>query len=270
MKVWFVTGCSSGFGKELVKKILKEGDAVIATARNTSSLNDLNGEVLKLPLDVTNQKQIKSTVRKAKQWKGRIDILVNNAGVGRISSIEDSELNDWQNIFAVNVFGLINVTKEITPIFRKQCSGQIINMGSIAGLTTRPGFGEYCATKYAVEAITEVLQQELEEFKIKVSVIEPGVFGTNFGKNLSFKKISQPYKNTVGKMQEMLPNIYKKPLGDPKKAAKIIFKISRIPNPPLRLLLGSDAYQRALKKINELKIEYTKFEKISKSTDIKK
>lgn len=267
MKTWLITGCSSGFGKELAKLILAQGDAVIATARNTDSLADLSGEVLKLQLDVTDLDHIKQAVTQAKEWKGSIDVLVNNAGFGGVGAIEETSAANYKQMFDVNVFGLVNITKAVLPIMRAQKSGHILNLSSVAGIVSMPGFGPYCATKHAVEALSEALAGEVAEYGINVTIIEPGAFRTNFVGNAKEDNISDTYKTTVGQTHQMLKDLEKTASGDPVKAAKAMIDVVAMEKPPLRLVLGKDALMWANQKIDSLKEQVNAFVDITTGTD---
>ena len=266
-KVWFITGCSSGFGKEIAAFALEKGDAVVATARKTETLDDLEGDVLKLQLDVTKREDITHAVAKAHEWKGKIDIVVNNAGFGNVGSIEETTDEQWKQLYDVNVFGLLNVTKEVLPILKKQQSGHIFNFSSVAGLLSMAGFGPYCSTKFAVEGISEALAQEVAPMNIKVTVIEPGAFQTKFVGNVVKADFGEEYAQTVGETAKMLGGLTEGAPGDPKKLAKVLYDLSEMDEPPLRILLGKDAYGWALPKLEGMVESIKAHKDISESTD---
>jgi len=183
-KTWFVTGTSQGIGLELVKKVLAAGDNVVAASRSSiSSILDLeadSGRFLPIQMDLKNEESIVKGVLKAIEKFGRIDVLVNNAGYGLLGGIEESSKEEVQDNFDVNVFGLLSVTRAVLPFMRKANSGHIFNISSVFGLIAGAGWGIYCATKFAVEGLSEALAQEVQPFGIQVTIIEPGYFRTNF------------------------------------------------------------------------------------------
>lgn len=271
-KVWFITGCSSGLGREIAKKIIAEGYKVIATARNVDQLNDLQGihpeNVLLLPLDVTNKEQVKSAVQQAVTTFGRIDVLVNNAGIGYFSSVEESVEEETRKMFEINFWGLMAVTNEVLPHLRKQKSGHIINLSSISGLASFPAVGYYNATKYAVEGISESLAKEVAPIGIKVTLIEPGAFRTNWaGRSANRTQTAiEAYQETVGKRIERPSGTEE---GDPEKLAEAVFKVAQTENPPLRLLLGAAAYELASDKFTHLLGEMEEWKEVTINADFK-
>ncbi len=184
-KVWFITGCSSGFGRLLAERALEQGDSVIATARSVQALHELGSgaddRIIRLPLDVKNDKQIHDAVAAALEKFGKIDVLVNNAGYGYFATQEEGEMQEIREMFETNVFGLIAVSKAVIPVFRKQKGGVIVNLSSIAGRLATPRGGFYQSSKWAVEALSEAQYLELSSFGVRVVVIEPGSYDTDFG-----------------------------------------------------------------------------------------
>ena len=178
MKTWFITGASRGFGALIMEAVLAN-DAVVATARDPSSIAD-HPRLLKLPLDVTNEVQARDAASRAIEKFGGIDVLVNNAGYGLLGAVEEASSIEVERVFATNVFGLLNVTRAVLPYLRSRRSGHIINMSSIGGYASPPGWGVYCATKFAVEGISEALSIELAPLGIHATVVEPGYFRTDF------------------------------------------------------------------------------------------
>lgn len=270
-KVWFVTGCSAGFGKLIAQELLKKSEKVVATARKEFALSDLKGindkNLLPLTLDVTKQEDITKAVTKACEHFGRIDVLVNNAGYGIIGALEETTTESIKRVFDTNVFGLINLTKEVLPIMRKQKSGHIINMSSVAGVVCTPGFNIYNATKFAVEGISEALSMEVAHLGIKVTLIEPGPFRTEFlGRSLDHMPEIADYKETVGKTRQYIDMDGKQP-GDPLKAAHIIIDLANSPRPPLRLPLGNIAVDRIRNKMATWDKEVSEYEKLARSAD---
>lgn len=255
-KVWLITGCSTGFGREIAVQAIKAGYKVVVTARKPETLvelKELNGKnVLALPLDVTDQEQVNEAVQKSIETFGQLDVLINNAGIGYFSSVEESVEEETRKMFEVNFWGLMNMTDAVLPIMRSQKSGHIINFSSIGGLASFPSLGYYHATKYAVEGITESLAQEVAPFNIKVSLLEPSGFRTDWAGRSSVKTESKIYEDTVGMMIQGAEAGSGNESGNPVKAAEAIIAIVESPNPPLRLLLGKMAYQVATHKYTTL------------------
>ncbi|MFN0083495.1 MAG: oxidoreductase, partial [Ferruginibacter sp.] len=205
-KVWLITGCSTGFGRELAKSVLANNDQVAVTARNTADIGDIvtdNENAIALRLDVTDANQIKDAVKATIDKFGRIDVLVNNAGIGYFGAIEESEEEAVRQMFEINVFGLAKMTQEVLPIMRKQRSGHIINIASIGGLRSFPAVGFYNATKYAVDGLSEALAKETAHLGIKVTIIAPSGFRTDWaGRSANDSKIKiDDYASTAGKNQ---------------------------------------------------------------------
>jgi NAD(P)-dependent dehydrogenase (short-subunit alcohol dehydrogenase family) len=272
MKVWLITGSSRGFGRSLAEAVLKNGDKLLATARKPDQLLDLvecNGEnVRTAELDVTNPKQAEAAVKFAVETFGKLDVVVNNAGYGNMSSIEETSIEDFRTQIETNLWGVINVTKAALPVLRQQKSGHFIQFSSVGGRIGSPGLAPYQTAKFAVEGFSEVLSKEVKPLGIKVTLIEPGGFRTDWGG--SSMKVVEPmdaYRETVGNLAAYIRENTGKEKGDPDKAAIAIIKIVNEQNPPLRLLLGADAVLLA-NKTDEDKIAETKrWENLSKSTD---
>ncbi|KMQ68739.1 short-chain dehydrogenase [Chryseobacterium sp. FH2] len=271
--VWFITGCSTGFGRELAKQLFEKGYNVVVTARDTTKLSDLvaghEDNSLVLPLDVTNKEQVQTAVAKAEKTFGRIDVLVNNAGFGYFSSVEEGEDEKIRAQFETNVFGLIYVTQAVLPGMRKNKSGHIVNFSSIGGLRSFPALGFYHGTKYAVEGISETLALETEPFGVKVTLVEPGPFRTDWAGRSAFLtpvKIAE-YDVTVGERIRMTEGYSGKQKGDPVRAAVAIIKAVEAENPPLRLLLGKGAYDLANEKLESLKANFELWKDVSLGAD---
>lgn len=255
-KIWFITGCSTGFGREIAEATIKSGNKVVVTARNRDSITDLvNGNeanVLALELDVTKPEQIKQSVSAAIDKFGRIDVLVNNAGIGYFSSVEESIEEETRRMFEINFWGLMHMTNAVLPHMRHERSGHIINFSSIGGLASYPSLGYYHATKYAVEGISESLSQEVAPFNIRVTLIEPSGFRTDWAGRSSLK--TEPaipeYQQLIGPMLKATGSTQAQ--GDPKKAAEAVIAVVNAEAPPLRLLLGHNAYHVALNKFANL------------------
>ena len=269
-RVWFVTGCSSGFGRLLCEELLPLGHKVVATARNVETISDLEGDnVLALPLDVTQPSQIASAVAAAEARFGQIDVLVNNAGYGVIGALEEVSDGELRTMFDVNVFGAVDVMKAVLPGMRKRRSGTILNLSSIAGLTTFPGSCTYSATKHALEALSEGAAAELAPLGIRVILIEPGPFRTKFaGSSIVIAKERMPdYEETAGKRREGIKEFDGNQKGDPVLAVRAMIQVALETDPPMRLLLGGSAYDAAYGKLDRLRAEFTTWEWLGKPTD---
>jgi NAD(P)-dependent dehydrogenase (short-subunit alcohol dehydrogenase family) len=269
MKIWFITGASRGLGALTMEAVLASSDAVVATARDPSSIAD-HPRLLKLPLDVTNEGQARNAVATAIEKFGRIDVLVNNAGYGLLGGVEEASAIEVERVFATNVFGLLNVTRAVLPYMRKRQSGHIVNMSSIGGYASYPGWGVYCATKFAVEGISEALSIELAPLGIHATLVEPGYFRTDF---LSAQSLSSTavriddYADTVGKMRTFAAAADHQQPGDPRRLAQAILRLAAIPTPPTRLALGSDTVARIEEKHRDVERELDLWRSVSLSTD---
>jgi NAD(P)-dependent dehydrogenase (short-subunit alcohol dehydrogenase family) len=272
-KVWLITGCSRGLGKALAEAVLAAGDKLVATARNIEQIKYLveqyGDKVQLVKLDVTNQTDAKFAIKSAFDSFGRLDVLVNNAGYGNICSIEEAKMTDFREEIETNLFGTIIVTKEALPYMRKQKFGHIIQLSSVGGRIGPIGRGPYAVAKWGVEGFSEVLSKEVKPFGIKVTIIEPGGFRTDFAsKSSQIKNNLMDYDITVGKTARFQQEYIGKQPGDPIKAAKAILQLTNLDNPPIRLLLGSDAVS-AVEKNDLEKIEADKkWRYLSMSTDI--
>ena len=272
-KVWFITGCSTGFGRELAKGALEAGNQVVVTARKPEDINDIvesfPDTAIAVQLDVTKPGEIKSSVEQAIAKFGRIDVLVNNAGIGYFGAIEESDDEDVRRMFEINVFGLANMTKEVLPFMRKQKSGHIVNIASIGGLVGFPGVGFYNATKFAVDGLSESLAKELAPLGIKVLVIAPSGFRTDWaGRSANNAKVViEDYASTAHQNKETIRGYSGNQPGDPVRAAKAIIKAVDSENPPLRLLLGKGALKGARNKIADLQKDFDAWEETTISAD---
>jgi len=268
MKTWFITGASRGFGALIMEAALAN-DAVVATARDPSSIAD-HPRLLKLPLDVTNEQQARDAAARAIEKFGRIDVLVNNAGYGLLGAVEEASAIETERVFATNVFGLLNVTRAVLPYMRSKRSGHIINMSSIGGFASYAGWGIYCATKFAVEGISEALSIELAPLDIHATVVEPGYFRTGF---LSAQSLSSTavriddYADTVGAMRTFVAAVNHQQPGDPLRLAQAVVQLAAARKPPTRLALGSDTLARIEEKHRDVKSELDLWRSVSLSTD---
>jgi NAD(P)-dependent dehydrogenase (short-subunit alcohol dehydrogenase family) len=256
-KVWFITGTSTGFGRKLAELLLEAGDSVVATARKPEQIADFQADypetALALKLDVTDQASVDAAAAAAIEKFGRIDVLVNNAGYGIAGGIEETTEAEYMPVFETNVFGLIRVTRAFLPQFRKQRSGNIVNLSSMAGLIGSPGWGYYNATKFAVNGFSEALAAEMAPLGVHVTVIEPGPFRTDFlGRSNVEAALRIPdYADTVGKTRQYAIDMAGKQPGDPVKAVEAIVAAVGSPQPPLHLLLGSNGFNRMTARVEQ-------------------
>lgn len=270
-KVWFITGISRGFGKALAEALLSEGDIVIGTTRDGKApIDDATGRLHTLALDVTNGNAINAVVAQAHGLHGRIDVIVNNAGYGLLGSIEEATDDQIERVFSVNFHGTRRVVQAALPYLRKQRSGHIVNITSIAGLAPGVGSGFYAASKFAVEGFSQSLAQEVSPLGIKVTLVEPGAFRTDFLSEHSIRTRGvgvSDYEKTAGAMTKALEDMAGKQIGDPERAATAIIEAVSSPEPPLHLVLGSDALRRTLEKQTRFAAELERWKDVSLSTD---
>jgi len=275
-KVWFITGCSTGFGRELAKEVLASGYRAAVAARNTDDVKDITDAypdtAIAVKLDVTNAAEINAAVSQIQEKFGQIDVLVNNAGIGYFGAIEESEEEEVRRMFEINFFGLANVTKAVLPVLRKQRSGHILNVASIGGLVGFPAVGFYNATKFAVDGYSESLSKELAPLGIKVTVIAPSGFRTDWaGRSANNSKIViDDYKETAGTNKDNIRGYSGNQPGDPVRAAKAMIKAVEAENPPLRLLLGEAALKGARNKIELLKKDFDTWADVTVGADFPK
>ena len=271
--VWFITGCSTGFGRELARMVLSRGWNAVITARDTDKVADLaegyDQAALVLALDVTNERQVASAVKQAQEKFGKIDVLVNNAGYGYFTAIEEGEEDKIRAQFETNFFGLVKVIQQVLPGMRRQRSGYIINFSSIGGLVGFPSTGYYHATKFAVEGLSESLSKEVEPLGIKVLLVEPGSFRTDMaGRSASRTEVqADDYKEVVGKRMQASLEGSGRQKGDPVRGCEAIIKAVESRQPQLRLVLGKMAYDMAVQKADELKENFTTLKELSLSAD---
>jgi NAD(P)-dependent dehydrogenase (short-subunit alcohol dehydrogenase family) len=272
-KVWLVTGASKGLGLVLVKKLLAEGYQVAATSRNKEELSKAvdNNTAFFLPLqvDLMNEQSIQNAMATLVSTFGCIDVVVNNAGYGIGGTLEELTSIEILQSFEVNVLATINVIKAVIPHFRAQRSGHIINISSIAGFSAGIGWGVYAATKFALVGLSEVLADEVKEFGVHVTVVQPGAFRTQFLSAESLVMTKTPIEDYTKVRETHTKYLQMNGLqtGDPEKAASVFIALAENPNPPVRLFLGSDAYQRAMQKIEVLQQDLAISKEISLSTD---
>jgi NAD(P)-dependent dehydrogenase (short-subunit alcohol dehydrogenase family) len=273
-KVILVTGASKGFGLEIAKTALAAGDKVIATVRSkadqlAASLNN-DPNLLVVTMDVTNEAQVKAAVAEGLLCFGKIDVVINNAGYGIVTAIEEATDAEVKAQYDTNVFGLLNVLRAALPHLRAQRSGHIINVSSLFGFGAIPGWALYGSTKFAVEGISKGLAIELEPLNIKVTVVEPGLFSTEFLSAESYsasKNIIADYAATVGPMRAGADQLHGNQPGDPKKLAQVVVDIAHNENPPLHLPIGKDAVGMYKANAEKTSKEIDQWIEVSTSTD---
>ena len=271
--VWLISGCSTGFGREIAISALEAGDMVAVTSRNTEDIRDICNKYpstsVALNLDVTYKDQIIECVRNVISKFGRIDVLVNNAGYGYLSAIEEGEGEEVSKLFNTNFFGALELTKQVLPVMRNQKFGRIINNSSQAGLMANPGTGYYSASKFALEGLMEALDKEVRPLNIFVTSVQPGAFRTDWsGRSMKKSKINiTDYDENVRSRINMIAEIDGKQPGDPKKAAKIIFDLTRYEDPPNKLLLGAGVLSAYREKLDHIEKDLDTYESITLSAD---
>ena len=271
--VWLISGCSTGFGREIAISALEAGDMVAVTSRNTEDIRDICNKYpstsVALNLDVTCTDQIIKCVRNVISKFGRIDVLVNNAGYGYLSAIEEGEGEEVSKLFNTNFFGALELTKQVLPVMRNQRFGRIINNSSQAGLMANPGTGYYSASKFALEGLMEALDKEVRPLNIFVTSVQPGAFRTDWsGRSMKKSKINiTDYDEHVRSRINMIAEIDGKQPGDPKKAAKIIFDLTRYEDPPNKLLLGAGVLSAYREKLDNMENDLDTYESITLSAD---
>lgn len=274
--VWFITGCSTGLGHALAQTVLEQGARVVLTARNPERLAELaarhSGRAHVLALDVTDEAAVKRAVAEAEAHFGKIDVLVNNAGYGYFAAIEEGEDEDIRQQFEANVFGLFSMTRQVLPGMRKRRSGHIVNVSSVGGLAAFALTGYYHASKFAVEGFSESLAIEGSPLGIKVTVVEPGRFRTDWaGRSGVFSKnVIDDYAETAGVRRKSTHESSGNQPGDPARAAPAIIKAVEAEEPPLHLILGSDGYQVVQSKLEALQQNIEKWKDVTLSTDFSK
>jgi NADP-dependent 3-hydroxy acid dehydrogenase YdfG len=268
-KVWFITGASRGFGRIWTEAVLKRGEKVAATARQLPSIGDFaqkyGSNVLTLQLDVTQPEQAKQAVEQAYAHFGRLDIVVNNAGYSLVGTIEEADAAEVRNLYETNIFGALSVIKAALPLLRKQGAGHILGVSSSLGHVTMPLIGYYCASKWAFEAIHESLATEVKPFGIKVTIVEPGAYATDFGSPQSLKFASglDIYSGLRKQVQDRLKSAER---GDPNRTPEAIFRIVDAENPPLRVFLGSKSLPQVRAAYAERLATWEAWESISNSS----
>jgi NAD(P)-dependent dehydrogenase (short-subunit alcohol dehydrogenase family) len=269
-RTWLVTGATSGFGRTIVDAALAHGDAVVATSRRTDGLDDIadHERVLVTQLDVTDAAQREAAVAAALERYGRIDVLVNNAGRTQVGAIEETTDDEMRALFELHFFAPFAMTRLVLPAMRAQGGGAIVQMSSVGGQTTAPGFGAYCATKFALEGLTETLRDEVAGFGIHTIIVEPGAFRTGlFRPGAAYESAEMPeYDETVGPTRAYVRGNNGRQPGDPVKAAQAIIAAVDAGEPPLRLVLGEDAIGNIRSRLQSLNDELDAWEPVGAAT----
>ena len=272
-RVWFITGASTGFGRLLAEQVLEAGDCVVATARKPEQVRDLEQQygdrVLAQALDVSDQTAISTAVEAALTKFGRVDVLVNNAGYGLAGAIEEATEAEFMPVFETNVFGLMRVTRALLAQFRKQRSGNIVNLSSIGGLIGSPGWGFYNASKFAVNGFSEALAAEMAPLGVHVTIVEPGPFRTDFLGRSGVEAENQipDYDATSGKTRQYFHEQAGKQAGDPVKAVRAIIAAVNAPEPPKHLVLGKLAFERMQARLELWKKDLAAWQETSLGAD---
>lgn len=272
MARWLITGCSTGFGREIAQAALEAGHSVVVTARRAETVqgfaDEFGDRALPMALDVTEPGQIAAAVSTAVDAFGGIDVLVNNAGHGYLSAVEEGEDAEVRKLFDVNYFGAVNMIKAVLPDMRARGSGRIINMSSMTGLVANPPNAYYSSTKFALEAITEALATEVRPLGIKVTAIEPGAFRTDWATR-SMKESSSPIADyaDVAARKDLIKQFADHLPGDPRKVAEAVLMVSELDDPPLRLLLGRDVLKAMRDKISALSASIEEWKAVTKDVN---
>lgn len=271
-KVWLITGSTRGLGRALAEAVLASGYRLVATGRNPAQLKDLveryGDQVRTIALDVTSEQAAMTGVAEAMKAFGRLDVVANNAGYGDVCPVEDMSMAEFRAQLETNLFGVIHVTKAALPFMREQGSGHFLQFSSVAGRIGPIGRSAYAAAKWGVEGFSEVLSKEVAPLGLKVTIIEPGGFRTDFaGSSTAIREGRPEYADTVGKIARFQREFNGKQPGDPARAAAAVIHITNVDNPPLRLILGSDAY-RAIEQNDVVKAKSDRdWKELSVSTD---
>ena len=272
-KIWLVSGCSSGFGRALAEKVLAHGDFLVGLTRAPELLEHLREQfpqsLLVLPVNLSSPGEIDRAVTEAIDFKGQIDVLVNNAGYGLLSPFEETKREQMTKIFEVNFFSAVRLMQNVMPSMRARKQGHIINMSAAAALANYPGFSIYGATKAALESISEAVALETKSLGIKITLIEPGPYRTNFiAQSLEKAPVGiGDYAGTVGKFASLLERMQGRQPGDPHKAADVIIALTELADPPLRLALGKYAFEKATRTLNSRLRELQAWEQLGLPTD---
>ena len=270
-RTWLITGCSAGFGEALASAALAAGDNVVATARRADTLANLVGtapqRALAVSLDVTDPQQIDAAVTAATERFGGVDVLVNNAGLASVGAVEELEGPALQQLMDVMFFAPVNLVQAVLPGMRQRRRGAIVQISSMGGQVSMPGFGAYCAAKFALEGISDALAGEVAPYGITVLIVEPGAFATSFGATRSqMSPDSGHYEDTVGPQRRAVASMNGSQPGDPVKAAAAILEALDAADPPLRLALGADAVEHIGSTLDARRAELDEWAPLSRST----
>lgn len=271
--VWFITGASSGFGRAFAEYAIGEGYQVVATARRKDKLEELKAlapqQVEIVQMDVTDNEQIEEAVRQAIEKFGQVDVLINNAGMGMLGAVEETPEADLRTLMETNFFGAVAITQALLPHFRSRRTGAVVNISSMGGQMSFPGYGAYSASKFALEGLSEALVGELRPFGIKVLIVEPGAFRTELvGPAMKRMPEMEAYHETVGATRAFADQMHHTQQGDPLKAARAIDEALKAENTPLRLVLGADAVEAIKTHARYMLQEIAEWEKVSVDTKI--
>ena len=269
MPVWLITGASSGFGRSIADAALARGDSVAAAARNVDSL-EASERLLPVKVDVMEADQREAAVAAVIERFGRIDVLVNNAGRTQVGAVEETTDDELRHLFELHFFAPVALTQLVLPHTRAQGGGAIVQMSSVGGQVTAPGFGAYCATKFALEGLTETLRDEVAPFGIRTLIVEPGAFRTGlFRPGVAYESAEMPeYADTVGPTREYVRGNHGLQPGDPDKAAQAILTALDSDDPPLRLVLGSDAIGNITQHLEGVSAELAKWRELGAATAV--
>lgn len=271
-RIWLVTGTSSGFGRSIAEAAISRGNTVVATARRTEALEDLvkaspEGAVHPMALDVTDPDQIDEVVSEVIDRFGQIDVLVNNAGYGSVGAVEEFGMDGLRAQFETMFFGAVELTKAVLPRMRERRSGSVVQISSFGGQVAYPGFGSYCAAKFALEGLSEALAAEVKPLGIRVLIVEPGAFRTGFGGGrMQRSNALEDYRDSVGATREAVDNMDGAQPGDPAKAAEAIITALDAEETPLRLPLGADAVEGIRGKLESVGAEIDAWENVARDT----
>lgn len=271
MTVWFITGASRGLGAAVAEQALSRGDRVVAAVRRPESIvpGTWGDRLLAVRLDVTREQEAQRAVATAIDRFGRIDVLVNNAGTGLVGAVEETSAAEAERVFATNLFGVLNVARAVLPVLREQRSGTVVNIGSMGGFAQVPGWGVYGATKFALEGISEAMAGELTPLGVRVMVVEPGSFRTDFldaGSLGATGTVIDDYAATVGPVRAMTSVRSHGQPNDPVRGAAAIVEAATAADPPTRLPLGRDAVAAVERKLAHVRKELAAWRALSEST----
>ncbi len=271
-KVWFITGASRGLGLAIARAVLEKGNAVVAAARNPNRAEEVLGpsdRVFAFSMDVTDRASIQRAAEAAVARFGSVDVIVNNAGYGLMGAVEELDASELEDVFETNFFGAREVIRALLPTLRAQRAGWIVNISSVGGFTGTPGAGAYNASKFALEGLSEALAQELAPLGIRVLIVEPGYFRTDFLNDSmrTAKTTIADYAETAGRTIRTIAERNGRQPGDPRKAASAIIKAVESPHPPLRLVLGGDAVERVTNKLAAVRQDLDDWREVSLETD---